>query len=166
MGIQTGTTAILYNPEANNWPARKWAIYLRQVQKDELENFIDIVPMRVRDPALITPGVVTRNVRSRTRRRYPGGPAIQVSAHTRSVVTGPSIKLQAYPGRPITLERPRDGSDFDPDNADVPMKILQITLEGKFQDFYTYCQANKEIDFILRTNHGRPIFIGSPPPGP
>ncbi len=161
MGIATGTTAILYDPAAANWGARKFAIYLRQIQKTELEEFVETTTLKVRDPALVTPAVVVRNVQGVTRRRYPGGPGISVPATTRSVVVGPSIKLGTWPGRPITLERPKAGGDFDPADADVPMKVLQLTLEGSFPTFYTFCQTAKAIDFILRTNNGRPLFIGS-----
>src|SRR5512137_488529 len=129
MGVQTGTTAILYNPEAANFQARTWAIYLRQVQKVELEEFIDASTMKVRDPALITNGVISRAVKGVTRRRYPGAPGISVPATSRSLVVGPSIKIGTWPGRPITLERPKAGGDFDPADADVPMKVLQLTLE-------------------------------------
>lgn len=164
MGVQTGTTAILYNPSAANWAARKFAIYLRQVQKTELAEFVTTTTLKVRDPALVTNAVVTRAIRSQQRRRYPGGPAINVSAHDRALVAGPSIKIGTYPGRPVTLERPKAGGDFNPANADVPMKVLQITLEGSFPEFYAFCQATKTIDFVLRTNNGRPIYIGSPTP--
>jgi hypothetical protein len=161
MGIQTGTTAILYDPAAANWAARKFAIYLRQVQKTELEQFVATTTLKVRDPALVTSAVVPRSVKAVTRRRYPGGPTISVPAGERSLVVGPSIKVGTWPGRPITLERPKAGGDFDPADADVPMKVLQLTLEGSFPDFYIFCQAAKAIDFILRTNNGRPILIGS-----
>jgi hypothetical protein len=164
MGIQTGNTAILYDPAAANWAARKFAIYLRQIQKDELEQFVNITTLKVRDPALVTNAVVVRNVKSRVRRRYPGGPTISVPASERRVVVGASIKVGTWPGRPITLERPKDGSDYNPDDSDVPMKVLQLTLDGRFADFYTFCQTAKIKDFILRTNNGRPIYIGSPAP--
>jgi hypothetical protein len=39
------------------------------------------------------------------------------------------------------------------------MKVLQLTLEGEFPPFYTFCEANAGLGFILRTNAGRPIFI-------
>lgn len=162
MGIQTGTTAILYDPAAANWAARKFAIYLRQVQKTELEEFVATTTLKVRDPALVTNAPVVRAVKARIRRRYPGGPSISQPAGNRVVVVGPDIKKGTYPGRPITLERPRAGGDFNPANADVPMKVLQVTLDGSFSDFYTFCQSAKAIDFVLRTNHGRPIYIGSP----
>jgi hypothetical protein len=159
MGIQTGTTAILYNPAAASWATRKWAIYLRQVQRDELEEFISVTTLKERDPALITQSIATRNVKSRVRRRYPGGPAISVPAGTRQVVVGPSIKLQAWPGRPVTLERPKAGGDFNPDDADVPMKVLQLTLDGSFPEFYKDMLILASLDYILRTNNGRPIFM-------
>jgi len=159
MGIQTGTTKILYNPSAANWDARTFALYMRQVQFDELDIFLNPSTLKNRDPATVAQVVETRNVRSLTRRRYPGGPGISVPASTRKVVVGPSIKLQAWPGRPITLERPKIGGSFNPDNADVPMKVLQLTLEGRFSDFYNFCQSANRIAFILRTNAGRPIFI-------
>jgi len=161
MGIQTGTTAILYNPGAASWGARTWAIYLRQVQVLELSEFLDPATFKVRDPALVANAPVVRNVKSRVRRRYPGGPSISVPAGARTVVVGPSIKLGTWPGRPVTLERPRAGGDYDPQDADVDMKILQLTLEGSFPKFYTDCQLTANIDFILRTNNGRPILIGS-----
>lgn len=164
MGVQTGTTAILYDPAAANWASRKFAIYLRQVQKTELAQFVSLTTLKVRDPALVTNAVVVRPIKARIRRRYPGGPAISVPAGSRNLVVGPSIKIGTYPGRPITLERPRDGSDFDPADADVPMKVLQITLDGSFPDFYAFCQTAKAKDFVLRTNNGRPIYIGSPAP--
>lgn len=164
MGVQTGTTAILYDPAATTWAARKFAIYLRQVQRAELAQFVATTALRVRDPAQISSGVVERDIRSRVRKRYPGAPAISVSAGLRSLVVGPSIKIGTWPGRPITLERPRIGGDFDPADADVPMKVLQLTLDGSFSDFYLFCQSAKAIDFILRTNNGRPIYIGSPGP--
>jgi hypothetical protein len=164
MPVQTGTTAILYNPEAANWAARRYAIYLRQSQKSELGNFVNTATLKVRDPALVTSAVVTRSVRSVVRRRYPGGPAITVPATERTLVVGPSIKIGTWPGRPITLERPKAGGDFDPEDADVPMKVLQLTIDGEFPLFYQFCQANKVVDFILRTNNGRPIYIGSPAP--
>ena len=161
MGIQTGTTAIFYDPAAANWAARKFAIYLRQVQKTELAEFVATTTLKVRDPALVTSAVVVRAVRSRVRRRYPGGPTISQPAGNRTLVVGPSIKIGTWPGRPITLERPKAGGDFDPADADGPMKVLQLTLEGSFPDFYTFCQSEKAKDFILRTNNGRPIYIGS-----
>ena len=80
------------------------------------------------------------------------------------MVVGPSIKLGTWPGRPITLERPKAGGDFNPADADVPMKVLQLTLDGSFSQFYAFCQAAKALDFVLRTNNGRPIYIGSPGP--
>lgn len=161
MGIQTGTTKILYNPSAANWAARTFALYMRQVQFDELDIFINPTTLKVRDPAEVTPAVAERSVRSLTRRRYPGGPNISVPATTRKVVVGPSIKLQAWPGRPITLERPKAGGSFDPEDADVPMKVLQLTIDGRFSDFYQFCQSANRIGFILRTNHGRPIYIAA-----
>lgn len=164
MGIQTGTTAILYDAGAANWAARRFALYMRQVQKTELAAFLNITTLKVRDPSLVTSAVVTRNVKGVTRRRYPGGPGISVPATSRSLVVGPSIKIGTWPGRPITLERPKDGSDFDPANADVPMKVLQLTIDGEFPLFYSFCQAVKVKDFILRTNSGRPIYIGSAGP--
>jgi hypothetical protein len=164
MGIQTGTTAILYDPAATSWAARKFAIYLRQVQKTELEEFVETTTLKVRDPALVTSGVVQRAVKSRVRRRYPGGPTISHPPGFRTLVVGPSIKVGTWPGRPITLERPKAGGDFMPADADVPMKVLQLTLEGSFPDFYIFCQNAKAIDFVLRTNNGRPIYIGSPAP--
>lgn len=164
MGIQTGTTAILYDPAATTWAARKFALYMRQVQKDELEEFVSITTLKVRDPALFTNAPVLRPIKSRVRRRYPGGPSISVPAGNRQVVVGPDIKKGTWPGRPVTLERPKAGGDFDPADADVPMKILQLTLEGSFAQFYIFCQTAKAIDFILRTNNGRPIYIGSPAP--
>jgi hypothetical protein len=161
MGVNTGTTAIYYNPSAPSWAERTFAIYLRQIQKIELANFLDTATLLERDPALITNAVVTRNIKSVTRRRYPGGPAISVPATTRSVVVGPSIKIGTWPGRPITLERPKAGGDFDPDDADVPMKVLQLTLEGSFPAFYQFVQTANTKAFNLRTNHGRAIFIES-----
>lgn len=162
MGIQTGTTAIYYDPAATSWAARKFAIYLRQAQKTELEEFVSITTLKLRDPALFTNAPVVRVVKSRVRRRYPGGPGISVPAGNRTVVVGPDIKKGTWPGRPITLERPKAGGDFNPEDADVPMKVLQLTLEGSFASFYTFCQSAKGIDFVLRTNNGRPIYIGSP----
>jgi hypothetical protein len=162
MGIQTGVTAILYDPAATSWGTRKFALYMRQVQKTELSEFMPITSFKVRDPSLVTNAPVVRNVRSRVRRRYPGGPAISVPAGTRTVVVGPSIKLGTWPGRPITLERPKAGGSFDPADADVDMKVLQLTLEGSFPEFYKVAQTLGSIDFILRTNNGRPIYIGSP----
>jgi hypothetical protein len=164
MGIQTGTTAILYDPAAASWAARRFALYMRQVQKTELGEFVSTTTLKVRDPALFTNAPVTRAVRSRVRRRYPGGPTISVPAGGRQVVVGPDIKKGTWPGRPVTLERPLAGGDFDPADADVPMKVLQLTLEGSFAQFYIFCQTAKNIDFILRTNNGRPIYIGSPAP--
>ena len=40
------------------------------------------------------------------------------------------------------------------------MKVLTLTLDGSFAEFYAFCQAAQEIKFILRTNNGRPIAIG------
>jgi hypothetical protein len=164
MGIPTGTTAILYDPGAASWGVRKWAIYLRQLQKTELANFITPTTLKVRDPALIANAPVVRSVKARVRRRYPGGPAISVPAGNRTVVVGPSIRLGTWPGRPITLERPKAGGDYKPSDADVDMKVLQLTLEGSFSDFYIEMQKLAKLDFILRTNNGRPIFVGSPTP--
>lgn len=167
MGIQTGTTAILYNESAASWAVRKWAIYLRQIQRVELEAFIDTTGFKERDPALITQSIDVRSVKARVRRRYPGGPTISVPAGTRRVVVGPSIKLGTWPGRPITLERPKDGSAYDPDDADVPMKVLQITLDGSFSEFYKDALAATTLSHILRTNNGRPIYMktaGTPTP--
>lgn len=164
MGVQTGTTVILYDPGAANWAARKFALYMRQVQKTELEEFLATTTLKVRDPALVTNAPVVRNIKSRVRRRYPGGPAISVPAGTRTVVVGPDIRKGTWPGRPITLERPKAGGSFDPANADVDMKVLQLTLEGSFPTFYTFAQGAASIDFVLRTNNGRPILIGAPGP--
>lgn len=159
MGVQTGTTAIYYNPSATTWADRKFAIYLRQTQKLELANFMAIATLKERDPALVDNAVIDRVMPSITRRRYPGGPAISVPGVTRKLVVGPSIKIGTWPGRPITLERPKAGGDFDPADADVPMKVLQLTLEGSFAFFYQFCQSANSIGFILRTNNGRPIYI-------
>jgi hypothetical protein len=159
MGVATGTTAIYYNPGAASWAERSFAIYLRQIQKVELENFINSATLQERDPALITNAVVTRNIKAVTRRRYPGAPGISVPATSRSLVVGPPIKLGTWPGRPITLERPKAGGNFNPDDADVPMKVLQLTLDGSFSAFYTFVQTANTKAFILRTNNGRPIFI-------
>jgi hypothetical protein len=164
MAPQTGVTAILYDPAAATWAERKFAIYLRQIQKAELEEFVDSTTLKVRDPALFTNAPVTRQVKARVRRRYPGGPTISVPQGNRTVVVGPDIKKGTWPGRPITLERPKLGGDFNPADSDVDMKVLQLTLEGSFPQFYIFCQANKAIDFVLRTNNGRPIYIGSPTP--
>jgi hypothetical protein len=164
MGVQTGTTVILYDPSAANWAARRFALYMRQTQETELANFLTLTTFKTRDPATVTNAPVVRNVKSRVRRRYPGGPSISVPAGTRTVVVGPDIKKGTWPGRPITLERPKAGGNFDPADADVEMKVLQLTLEGSFSAFYTTCQAVADLDFILRTNNGRPIYIGSPAP--
>lgn len=161
MPVQTGITKIYYNPEAANWAARSWAIYLREVQKTELDIFLTTTTLKSRDPSTVDNAVVVRNVRSLTRRRYPGGPAISVPASQRQVVVGPSVKLQAYPGRPITLERPKAGGSWNPLDADVPMDVLQITLAGSFAGFYAFCQLQNKIGFILRTNAGRPIYIAA-----
>jgi hypothetical protein len=164
MGIQTGTTSILYDPAAASWAVRRFALYMRQTQKTEFAEFLTLTTLKVRDPALVTNAPVVRNVKSRVRRRYPGGPSISVPSGTRTVVVGPDIKKGTWPGRPVTLERPKAGGSFDPADADVPMKVLQLTLEGSFSAFYTTCQSLATIDFVLRTNNGRPIFIGSPGP--
>lgn len=164
MGIQTGITTILYDPAAATWADRRFALYMRLVQKTELEEFVATTALKVRDPSLVTNAPVTRAVKSRVRRRYPGGPSITVPQGNRTVVVGPDIKKGTWPGRPITLERPKAGGDFDPADADVPMKVLQLTLDGAFAPFYTFCQSAKAIDFVLRTNNGRPIYIGSPAP--
>lgn len=162
MGLETGNRLIYYNGDATSWKNRKFAIYLRQLQVTELIKYIDPSGLSERDPADVAPAPVTRNVRSLTRRRYPGGRAISVPATERTVIVGPSIKEQAWPGRPITLERPKAGGPYNPLDSDVEFKVLQLTLQGSFADFYLYCQQNYALTFILRTNHGRPLMVGSP----
>ena len=162
MGLDTGNKLVYYNGDAPTWAQRKFGIHLRQLQVTELVAYLDPSGLPERDPADIAPAPVTRNVRALTRRRYPGGPTISVPASQRTVVVGPSIKEQVWPGRPITLERPKAGGPYNPLDSDVPMKVLQLTLEGKFADFYLYCQQNYALTFILRTNHGRPLMVGSP----
>ena len=159
MAAQTGITKILYGPSTANWPSRTFALYFRNVQALKVEAFLNTATLHYRDAAEIDDAVVVRNVKSVIRRRYPGGPAISVPAHERKVVVGPTIKIGTWPGRPITLERPKDGSSFNPANADVPMTVLQLTLDGSFPDFYAFCEVASRLSFILRTNSGRPIYI-------
>jgi len=159
MGVKTGIYTALYDPAAANWGARKFAIWIRHARLTALDEYIARTTLHSRDPSLIDDAVVTRPRPAITRHRYPGAPGIGVKAGTRQVVVGPSATRLTLPGRPITLECPKDGSPYDPNNAGAKMKVLQLTLEGSFPDFYTYCETAVAKSFLLRTNQGRPIFV-------
>lgn len=165
MARASGITRIFYNPSAANWDARSFAIYMRNSQVAELQTMINTTTLKGRNLVQLENVLETRNVRSLVRRRYPGGPAISVDAGTRRVITGPSARLQAYPGRPITLERVKAGGNIQDAPANAKLDVLQITIEGSFPFFHEFCKSASVIGFILRTNHGRPLLIAPPSGG-
>jgi len=159
MGIKTGVYKALYNTEATSWATRKFAIYIRTASAAHLEEFINTTGWHYYDPTTTDDAVITRPRGATVRHRYPGGPGIGVAAGSRKLVVGPSATRRVLPGRNIYLEKPKDGSAYDPAHSGVKMRTLTLTLEGSFPEFYLKCEANNRVPFILRTNLGRPIYV-------
>lgn len=98
----------------------------------------------------------TQEVKSHTRRRYFGGPAISVEGHSRLRTKGDYKRAQTLPGNNAWLEKP----------SGVPGKkdVEQITYVGAFRDLKAFCKANAEIDFVLRSPWGEPFDIEAAAP--
>jgi hypothetical protein len=101
---------------------------------------------------------VVANYGARTRRRYPGGKAVNVRATNYERVTGAPAKATTLPGNPIKLERLIE--------AGPPAKwdISTVTLIGPVTRCYKIAQVLAPFDWILRTPNGKPLKITKPGP--
>lgn len=98
---------------------------------------------------------ITQNVRSHSRRRYPGGPASSVDGHSRNRTVGGYAAKQTLPGRTAWFERRTTGL-LGPITA-----RRQFTFVGTTAQLRDYVEANAVGDFILRTPDGEPVQITS-----
>jgi len=96
-------------------------------------------------PAVV---ISNQNVRSHTRRRYPGGPAQSVDAHARSRVFEQARPEQTLPGQNAWLEQTTGGG------PNATRRIEQFTFVGDFEDLKNYVKAEKNFACILRSPSG------------
>jgi hypothetical protein len=159
MAIPHGALHIFTNKSATVTGKSVFKLWLRQYQLPQLQALIQTTTLTAIDATTTDPAVIPRNIKQVVRRRYPGGPPISVPAGSRRVVVHQDSKRSTFPGRPITLEVPKDGSQLTAVTLGKKMKVLQITLEGSFPDFFTFVEQHNAKPFVLRTNNGSPIFI-------
>lgn len=96
----------------------------------------------------------TEAVKSHTRRRYVGGPAVSVAGHTRSRTSGDKKAGLTLPGNNAWLER----------KTGTPLKTVreQITFVGTFASLKAFCKESAAIPFVLRSPWGEPYSIEVP----
>jgi hypothetical protein len=98
---------------------------------------------------------ITQTVTGHTRRRYSGGPAINVDGHSRERTIGGYAAKETLPGRNAWFERRTTGL-LGPITSRV-----QFTFVGTTAQLRDYVEANAVGDFILRTPDGEPVRIES-----
>lgn len=93
----------------------------------------------------------TQTVRSHSRRRYVGGPAVNVSGHSRSRTSGDKPAGLTLPGNNAWLER----------KTGTPLRTVreQITFVGSFASLKQFCKESAVIPFVLRSPRGEPFKI-------
>jgi|688.fasta_scaffold48112_4 hypothetical protein len=161
MGQPRGSFIVLYDPGASNWASRKFSLYIGSLRLPELQTVIDTEDWGRRDSAVQDAGVVSRVTQSHVRRRYPGGPQINVPRVTRRVVTQAATRLSILPGRNVYVEFREDGQDYNFNQPDAPITTLQLTLAGSFPDFLLACQMTATKRHLVRTEAGRAIVVSA-----
>jgi hypothetical protein len=99
--------------------------------------------------------VVDQSVTGHTRRRYSGGPAINVDGHDRSRIVGGYAAKETLPGKNAWFERRTTGL-LGPITSRV-----QFTFVGTTAQLRDYVEANAVGSFILRTPDGEPVRVVS-----
>jgi hypothetical protein len=97
--------------------------------------------------------VQTISVPARTRRSYPGGPAIAVQAHTRRTLTGGAATLATLPGSNATIEYEVS------EGTETKVESITITFTSSFTDLYQFVQSAALNSFTLRSPDGTPYKI-------
>jgi hypothetical protein len=102
---------------------------------------------------VVNPAPQTVAVGGHTRRRYPGGPGISVSAFSRVTLLGGEANRRTLPGQNAYLEvEVTTGTT-------VKKEVVTITFTGSFTDLYRFVLANAETDMVLRSPDGTPYEI-------
>lgn len=93
----------------------------------------------------------TTNVTAHSRQRYPGGPAIPVSAHSRLTDPNAGYNLGTLPGKSFFLERP-DG--VIPGTTRPRIRTSQFAFTGRLSSLKDIIRANCIIETTLRAPSG------------
>lgn len=98
---------------------------------------------------------VTQSVSSHTRRRYSGGPAVTVDAHSRDRKVGGYGALPTLPGRNAWIEK-KTGQ-----GASAVREVVQFTFVGTTKQLRDFVAGNATSSFVLRTPDGEPVPVTS-----
>jgi hypothetical protein len=96
---------------------------------------------------------VTQEVTGHTRRRYPGGPEVNVNGHNRQRLVGGYAAEQTLPGKNAWFERRETGL------FGAVTSRVQFTFVGTTKQLRDYVAANGVGTFILRTPDGKAVPI-------
>jgi hypothetical protein len=102
---------------------------------------------------VVNPAPQTVAVGGHTRRRYPGGPAIGVSAFSRTTLLGGEANRRTLPGQNAYLEVETTTG------TTVKKETTTITFTGSFTDLYRYVLANALTAMVLRSPDGTPYEV-------
>jgi hypothetical protein len=92
------------------------------------------------------------------RRRYPGGPVINVAGHERERLVGGYAAKQTLPGKNAWFEQ-TVGS-----GASAVRTVRQFTFVGTTKQLRDYVAANAVGNFTLRTPDGEPVPMSDSTP--
>jgi len=155
MGIKTGSF-VKYKGQTGGQPPKDVIVWQKAQAPHNILTFVTgLTASAVQTAENATP---TRGVKAHSRHRYPGGPGISAGGGLRTSVVGLPARYSVLPGYPVTLEIPKDGSVYSPAGGQALLQV-QVTIQGPFTRFYTFCQQHSVKPFLLRSPEGKPYNV-------